>query len=468
MVNESVGEAAGDLPRRRVLGIGLRARSMVAFAAVALVLSASLALLSYDVTRRNLLVQREAAAERQTYLNARLVRSVLRNVDADIPELLSSLQLGSNGAAVLRVGDKWFGTDVGLDRDDVPDTLARVVSDGSAGRQIARVSNGGPFVAVGVPIVAANSSYFEFVSLEELDDTLATLATVLTVAAVGTTAAGAVAGLYASGRVLRPVRRMAATAAGIGAGRLDQRLDAGRDPDLEPLVESFNAMVDALQARLEREARFASDVSHELRAPLAAMSSALSVARRHASDGATEALTVLGQKIEDFNQLVSDLLEISRLEAGVAVLAVDPVDPEELLQGVISSTGKQGVDVSVEQGTPSPVPIDQRRVAQMLRNLMENADRYAGGPVALKAWSGPGRVFFAVEDRGPGVPEHERAYIFERFARGERADESTPGTGLGLALVAEHARLHGGQVSVEDAAPRGARFVIELPIEGDR
>ena len=459
---DETADGAGG-PRRR---LGLRARAVAAFASIALVLSVALAALSYQVTRQNLIRQRETAAERQAYLNARLVRSVLRAETADLPGLLRSLQLASDGTAVLRVKGAWFGTAVGIGRDEIPASLRDAVQQGEAGRQRTDVG-GEPFVAVGVPLPAVDALYFELVPLRELERTLQTLAGVLTAAGLATTLAGAIAGWYASGRVLRPLGRMAAAASQIGGGRLEQRLDAGGDADLEPLVRSFNEMVRALRQRIDREARFASDVSHELRAPLAAMSSALHVARRRAGEGADAALDVLEAKIAGFNQLVLDLLEISRVDAGVATVTFEPVDPEDLVRGVLTGTGRHKVTLWRDDTAPATVCLDRRRVGQMLVNLLDNADLYAGGATAVGVSGADGVVRFAVDDAGSGVPEHERAYVFERFARGERSTgpDAPTGTGLGLALVAEHSRLHHGRVWVEDAPEGGARFVIELPVE---
>ena len=101
----------------------------------------------------------------------------------------------------------------------------------------------------------------------------------------------------------------------------------------------------------------------------------------------------------------------------------------------------------------------------MLQNLIDNADRYGGGVTRIEVTGGDGTVRLAVEDDGPGVAEHERQFIFERFARGENAAASGHGgAGLGLALVMEHAVLHGGTVRLEDRETGGSRFVIELPV----
>jgi two-component system sensor histidine kinase MtrB len=264
--------------------------------------------------------------------------------------------------------------------------------------------------------------------------------------------------------VLRPVHRMADTARGIADGALDQRLDAEGDSDLEPLVDAFNGMVRALRTRIEREARFASDVSHELRTPLATMSAALNVARRRRSaEAADAALVTLDGELHRFNRLVLDLLEISRMEAGASEFQPALIDPVQLVRGVLQATGREHVKVEVDVASaPSSFVLDQRRISQVLTNLLDNADSYGDGATSIVIAGTNGHLLIAVDDSGPGVPLDERDLVFERFGRGV-ASETKPGTGLGLALVVEHIRLHDGRAWVEQSPTGGARFVIELP-----
>ena len=453
--------------RRRTSRLGLRARATVAFGCVALLLSAVLASVAYELTRSYLMNQRQTTAVRQAYVNARLARSVLRTPDPDVPSLLASLRTTSRSVAVLRYQGRWFASSVGVGPNAIPASLRQAALTGNVGRQRFRL-DGEPQVAVAVPLPSVDSVYFEFAPMTELDRTLALLARALAVGATLTAFGGAALGRYASSRVLRPLRGVASAASRIAHGRLGTRLDAQGDPDLEPLIASFNDMVDALAERIDREARFASDVSHELRAPLAAMSSAINVLRRrrHDPEQAACALDELEKQINDFNRLVIDLLEISRLEAGVARLEREHVDMERFTKSVLTSTGRAAVPLGVDPTAPRHAALDARRLSQMLVNLLDNADKYAGGATALVVSGGPGVVRFAVEDRGPGIAEHERHHIFERFARGLSSERpgAGEGTGLGLSLVAEHARLHDGRVWVEARPGGGSRFVVELPV----
>jgi signal transduction histidine kinase len=447
--------------------LALRTRAMVAFGMAVLVLSGAVALTCYLVTRSALVSQRETAAERQTYLNARAVRSSFDGGSGDIAAALTTVQTSSGGSALLRVGGDWFSTSVGVGRDDVPSPLREVLRQGDAGRQ--RIELGDvPLVVVGVPLGDTDVHYVEFVPLDEVAATLDSVRAGLVVSAVVMTAFGLIAGRVASGRILRPVGQMAEAATGIGEGALDRRLDSDGDRDLEPLVEAFNKMVDGLQARIERETRFASDVSHELRSPLATMDAALSVARRRTDQPtAQDALDVLEGEVGRFSDLVDDLLEISRAEAGIAQLNLEEVDAVGLVRAVLAGTDRDSVAV-VDAAEGAAVAVDKRRFGQVLVNLLDNADNYAGGATAVRVSATDDRVRYEVDDDGPGIADHERAHVFDRFARGTTSElpGAGAGTGLGLALVHEHVRLHAGTVTVGVSDGGGARFTIELPRVG--
>ena len=431
------------------------------FAGLALVISAGLAIFSYELTRSYLLDRRDSTARQESFVNARAVRDALQVNRLDVRVALAQARTGSN-SVVMRVGRQWFGTSVGVSRAEVPDSLRRLVAAGEAGTQNTELASV-PQVAVGLPLPAVDGSYFEFTPNQDLDQTLILLARALVVAAALVTAVGAVIGWYAAGRVLRPVRRMAAIAGGIREGALEERLDAEGDSDLEPLVDSFNAMVAGLRRRIEREAQFASDVSHELRTPLATMGAALNIARRRQSAVATDtAFDVLDGELQKFTRLVLDLLEISRLDAGVDTPQRVEVTPQTLVRGVLQSTQREHVSVKIERSTPASVFVDQRRIAQVLTNLLANADAYGGGARSVVVGGTATTLLVAVDDAGPGIPVEEREHVFHRFGRGS-SSESKPGTGLGLALVVEHLRLEGGRVWVMESPQGGARFVIEIP-----
>jgi signal transduction histidine kinase len=433
---------------------------------IALALAAGVSGIAYGVTRAELVDERRDRATTQAYLNARLVRSGLRAAQPDVGAILSSLEGNAGSSGLARVEGEWFASSVGVGPDLIPPALSDAVEGGDAGRAVASV-DGVPHVVVGVPIAESSARYFELLSLEDVDATLGSLARNLAIGAAMATAAAALVGWYASGRVLRPLRRMATAASGVAEGDLGTRLDAFGDPDLEPLQASFNRMADAVEERIAREHRFTSDVSHELRSPVAAMLSIISIARREQDDpGALRAaLLHLEERTQAFNQLVSDLLEISGVDAGVAELQLEPLDPEAIVRAAVDMTGSEGVEIHIASDVPDTVVADKRRLGRGLMSLLENAQKYAGGATLIDVRKANGYVRFAVEDRGPGIPAHERRHVFGRFARGQQARDDGPGgTGLGLALVEEDARLHGGRVHVADADAGGARFMIDIPI----
>jgi signal transduction histidine kinase len=435
---------------------------MVGAGALALLVSSLVALACYEVTRTTLISQRERGAERQTYLNARSVRSALTGNPADAADALAGAQTAPGGYALLRRSGTWYSTSVSAGRDDVPSSLLALLEHGAAGTQ--RVSSpDGPAIVTGVPLAGADAVYVEVVPFAEVDTALTQVARAMMLAVAAATALGLVLGRWLASRLLRPVRRTAEAADDIRSGDRERRLEGERDPDLQPLVRSFNGMVDDLQRRIEREARFASDVTHELRSPLATMDAALSVTRRRVTDdAANEALDALEAEVDRFQALIVDLLEIGRAEAGMAELNLEEVVPEALAEGVLRATHREGaVSLEVHPGAPRSVLLDKRRIGQTLVNLLDNADNYAGGATRLVVDGDETTLRFIVDDDGPGVPEHERQHIFGRFARG--VDASSPGTGLGLALVVEHVRLHDGSVSIDDAPAGGARFVVEIP-----
>jgi two-component system sensor histidine kinase MtrB len=452
------------LTRRRRLP--LRARAALGFALTALLLSVTLALFAYSVTRQQLVDERQGAAIRQAYTNARIVRAGLRSPDVDIPSLLGALQVNSGGAVFLHRGN-WFASDVNTDRRAIPPGLRAIAEGGHAVHQ--RVSIGGtPTLVVGVPIVESRGEYYQLVPLGDIEHTLSRLLSAL---AIGTALAALVAGgvgILVSRTALSPLTHMAEVARRISGGDLESRLPAEPDPDLAALVDSFNEMVGELQSRIDREARFASDVAHEVRGPLAALAAAVEVANRRRDElpeRAIIAVDALQQQVATFNSLVLDLLEISRFDANATTPEYERVDVAGIARAALDEAGCPDVEVRVDGVSPW-IDGDPRRLHQAVANLVQNACHYAGGPTLVSVSGDDTTVRLAVEDRGPGIPEEERRLVFARFHRGTTAagPDLPPGTGLGLALVAAHVDLHRGRAWVEDAPGGGARFVIELPV----
>jgi two-component system sensor histidine kinase MtrB len=422
---------------------GLRVRVIAGFAAGALALSATMAFVSYEITRRSLLDERESTNVRAAYYDAAVVRSgISATTNPDVASVLRSLDTGDTRRALVHPNRPGYPPNA--------PTVQRIRSEGK------------PTLVVALPI-APDTVFYEVDSLAELDHTLRVLTIVLTAVALGTALGGAALGRYAGRYVLRPLVRVAEAAQEIADGKSDARLDPAQEPDLARLTTSFNHMVDELSARLERDRRFAADVSHELRSPLQTLSAAASVLDRRRGlldERSATAAGLVTSEVARFQQLVDDLLMLSR---GDRPAERTPVDVAELARSVCRQHGLVDGLVTAEGGTEWCV--DRRRFEQMLGNLLDNAGAYGGGATAVRLALTGEDGFLEVDDEGPGVSPADKAVIFDRFVRGRTAGTrgDSVGTGLGLALVAQHAGAHGGTASVLDRPGGGARFRIDLP-----
>ncbi len=486
----ATGAAPPPVRRTRLSAeLGLRARVTATFAIGALALSTLMAGITYFAARQSFLNERQTADQRQAFANASLIQNSLRSPGTQVNQLIESVDTLPGSRSVLHSRGQWYATSISVSESAVPERERTLVLSGTPASQVFELS-GTPELVIGVPLPAVHATYFEVFSLAELDGTLRTLAFALGAAALVTTLAGAALGRWATGRALRPLSDVTDAAVAIADGDLDTRVEAGDDVDLQELASAFNRMTANLQDRIEREARFTSDVSHELRSPLTTLSATVGVLEAHRAEldpRAQSALDLLDGDLQRFTRMVDDLLEISRFDAGSAELSLDEVDPGELVRravtasAVMRSNGHRPSElpVQVEPGVEGVrLRVDKRRFERVMANLVDNAALYAGGatrviveryPAETDDTGPPPTIRVIIEDHGPGIPPQERLHLFERFYRGSRSGqrESSEGTGLGLSLVAEHVRLHGGSVWIEDAPQGGSRFVVELPLSPD-
>jgi two-component system OmpR family sensor kinase len=283
-----------------------------------------------------------------------------------------------------------------------------------------------------------------------------------------TLAAALLAGYLLAARTASPLRRFAATATEVDAGDLTPRLEPGPNAaaELRALADSFNLMLDRLDAAFARQREFVSDASHELRSPLTAIRGQLEVLARQESPSAAEVRRVEGVAMTEIGRverLVEDLLALARLDEGVG-----PSLREVEISGFLRELAEAAPNGGVESGRlpHGTVAMDPDLVAQVVRNLVDNARRHAGagGRVMVSAWASGEEVVIAVDDDGPGIPAGERQRVFDRFHRSEAArDRASGGTGLGLGIARSIVDAHAGRIWVEDSPLGGARLAFSLP-----
>jgi two-component system sensor histidine kinase MtrB len=296
---------------------------------------------------------------------------------------------------------------------------------------------------------------------------------------------GVVAGLVTR-LVVTPVRVAARTAQRLSAGLLDQRMKVDGEDDLALLAASFNQMAANLQRQIVRleemsrlQRRFTSDVSHELRTPLTTvrMAADLIFGERAEFDPAVaRSAELLQAELDRFESLLTDLLEISRFDAGFAALDAEHADlvpiVERVAEGLAGLAERVGVtiDLRVPEG-PMIAEVDPRRVERVLRNLVGNAVEHGEArPVVVTLAGDEAAVAITVRDYGIGLKPGEERLVFNRFWRADPSRaRQTGGTGLGLSISAEDARLHGGWLEAWGAPGSGAQFRLTLPVRsGDR
>ncbi len=452
----------------------LRLRLLVTFGLGALLLSSIFASLTYLGVRHVLVNNQEQADLNQSYENAALIRSTLYTSPPELPKLLNSIQSATQSNVLVQTHHQWLSKSSNAATADVSSAIIASVDAGRATDQSIDLNKQIIFV-VGVPVPAVETQVYEVFQLKSLEHTLRILLLYMGMGALLTTLIGMGGGMWVTRRAVRPLIEVSDAAALIAQGELSTRLAITHaDEEVQQLTESFNLMVSRLVERLERDARFASDVSHELRSPLTTLATTASVLQQHReelSPAGQESLNLLLADLSIFQALVEDLLEMARSDAGAAPLVIETVRSVELVrQSVRSASRRHGIDappveVASEVGDPL-VRVDRRRFERVMTNLIDNAHRYANGASAVRLSVVGDQLAVNVDDDGPGIVTEEREQVFERFFRGRAAHDRgiARGTGLGLALVRDHVKAIDGTIGILQSPEGGARFQILLPI----
>jgi two-component system sensor histidine kinase MtrB len=283
---------------------------------------------------------------------------------------------------------------------------------------------------------------------------------------------------YLTRSVLSPVRKTAEAAERLRMGLLNERVPVSGEDDLAKLAGSFNSMAASIQQQIGQleqmsrmQKRFVSDVSHELRTPLTTVRMAADVlyeSRDQYTGETARAAELLSTQIERFEILLSQLLEISRFDAGAADLSLNMVNIKDVIEKTADSLSnllaKQETPVVITGSAPE-IELDQRRIERVLRNLISNASEYGEGkPIEVEIGSDEDTIAVVVKDKGPGLKPGESSLVFNRFWRADPARaRTTGGTGLGLAIALEDARLHSGWIDVWGSPGKGTMFRLTLP-----
>ncbi|MFF1907883.1 ATP-binding protein [Kitasatospora sp. NPDC058218] len=371
--------------------------------------------------------------------------------------------------------------------------------------------DGRPFVIGGTRVVPTGPTAYMFKSLENERADLNTLGWSLAIATLLALIGSALLAQAASATVLRPVKRLGEAARRLGEGHLDTRLEVEGSDELADLARTFNRTAESLHEQVEelsaREAqsrRFVADMSHELRTPLTAMTAVTDILEDEAEslDPMIEpAVRLVVNETRRLSDLVENLMEVTRFDAGTARLVADEVDIADLIMSCID--GRAWYD-AVELDAPRGVRavVDPRRLDVVFANLIGNALKHGGSPVRVTVReegpreSGPadesvggplggplgsplggplgdpeggveggpavGSVIVEVSDSGPGIPEDVLPHVFDRFYKADKGRARSEGSGLGLSIAMANAQIHGGTITAANGEV-GAVFTLTLP-----
>jgi signal transduction histidine kinase len=447
----------------------LRRRLTLAFALTAGIAAAALAAGAYFLDREARLSDSRDAALEQSRFNLVLASEVL---PAEGPEaLIDAYERRGRFETVLVVDGESYPSSLSLNEAQVSEDLQQLVNQGQLAYERDEIADSRYLVTGGRVPGEENAEAYFFFSEDELWEDLADLRNIL-LAGVGIVVLLAgFAGALVARRTLAPVARASTAAHSLAEGLLDTRLPVESADEFGLWAASFNEMADALEAKItalseaqSRERRFTADVAHELRTPLTAIVNEASLLGEHIERMPPEARRPANLLVEDVKRLrdlVEDLMEISRLDAGTQPVRPERVDLSSLVATAVRARGWQN-RVRLET-SEVVIETDPRRFERIAANLIGNALEHGGRDITVRVGSDGLGAFMEVSDRGPGIPREDLPHLFERFYKADPA-RTGRGTGLGLAIALENARLLGGDVQVWSDQGVGTRFTLRLPV----
>jgi signal transduction histidine kinase len=453
---------------RRIQAGRLRRRLALAFALTAGLAAAALAVGSFLLVRDARLDESVDRALDQSRFNLVLGGEVLPEEGPD--GLLDALQRRGGFDTVLLEDGRASPSSLSLGADQVPADLQELVASGQLAYERTTIADTS-YLVTGGRVPGSDAEAYFFFSEEDLWSDLTELGTILLGGLGVVVVLAALAGALLARRTLAPVARASAAARSLAEGLLATRLPVEREDEFGAWAASFNEMAEALEAKITelseaqaRERRFTADVAHELRTPLTAVVNEASLLAEHIERMPPEAqrpAELLVADVARLRDLVEDLMEISRLDAGTQPLRPERVDLGSLVASAVRARGwgdRLRLDVDEVVLTSDP-----RRLERIVANLVGNALEHGGREVAVRVGRDGVGVFVEVSDRGPGIAREDLTHLFDRFYKADRS-RSGQGTGLGLAIALENARLLGGDIAVASEPGAGTRFTFRLPV----
>ncbi|WTK83077.1 HAMP domain-containing histidine kinase [Streptomyces sp. NBC_01511] len=490
---------AGRRTRKRAFLTGLRwtslrLRLIVVFGAVALTAAVSASGIAYWLNRESVLSRTQDAALKdfKQEMRDKAAQLPLRPTQPELEYTAQRMAKSSgSGFSVLLVGERAEDKPVAgvsdqdaFTLDDVPRSLRTAVNN----RQKITTGNSAPYhmfwqrtqrgqtpyLVGGTRIVGGGPTGYVFLSLEQEREDLNALAWSLAIATGLALVGSALLAQAAATTVLKPVQRLGDAARQLGEGKLDTRLRVTGTDELADLSRTFNNAAVSLQkkiadmsAREESSRRFVADMSHELRTPLTALTAVTEVLEDEADTldpMIAPAVTLVVSETRRLNDLVENLMEVTRFDAGTARLVLDDVDVADQVTACIDARAwLDAVELDAPRGMMAS--LDPRRLDVILANLIGNALKHGGSPVRVSVRTVGQELVIEVRDNGPGIPEAVLPHVFDRFYKASASRPRSEGSGLGLSIAMENAHIHGGDITAANAPDGGAVFVLRLPHE---
>ncbi|MFE9024627.1 ATP-binding protein [Streptomyces sp. NPDC007808] len=474
----------------------LRLRLVVVFGLVALTAAVSASGIAYWLNREAVLKRTQDAVLRDFEQEMQNRAGLLPQepTQDELQHTAGQMANSSQRFSVLLVardadGKTVFGSSGGLDGftlAQVPESLRTAVNDkqeiNSSNKSEyhlywQRIVDGDtPYLVAGTRVIGGGPTGYMLKPLDQEAKDLNSLAWSLGIATGLALIGSALLAQAAATTVLKPVHRLGVAAGRLGEGKLDTRLRVSGTDELADLSRTFNNAAEALEKRVadmaardEASRRFVADMSHELRTPLTAITAVTEVLEEEleAESGSMDpmiepAVRLVVSETRRLNDLVENLMEVTRFDAGTARLVLDDVDIADQITACIDARAwLDAVDLDAERGIMAR--LDPRRLDVILANLIGNALKHGGSPVRVTIREADDSIVIDVRDHGPGIPEDVLPHVFDRFYKASASRPRSEGSGLGLSIALENAHIHGGEITAANSPEGGAVFTLRLP-----